>query len=124
MKNSIHNIGSVTRIATICALFSLPFMSFQVEQPVTNQVEITCDFSVSAYFTVSNNGCEGPCEMIFNNQSTGATSYLWDFGDGNTSTAENPSHTYQDAGTYTVRLQAIGIGETAEFVGTVDVILI
>lgn len=98
-------------------------MSFQVEQPVANQVEISCDFSVSAYFTVQNNGCEGPCEMTFNNQSTGATSYLWDFGDGNTSTAENPSHTYQDAGTYTVRLQAIGIGESADFVGTVDVII-
>ncbi len=32
------------------------------------------------------------------------TSYLWDFGDGNTSTAANPSHTYAAAGGYTVTL--------------------
>ncbi len=34
-------------------------------------------------------------------------SYLWDFGDGNTSTAPNPSHTYAVQGTYTVRLVAV-----------------
>jgi PKD repeat protein len=30
--------------------------------------------------------------------------WLWDFGDGNTSTAQNPGHTYAAAGTYTVTL--------------------
>lgn len=32
-------------------------------------------------------------------------SYLWDFGDGNTSTASNPSHTYSDSGTYNLQLR-------------------
>lgn len=32
------------------------------------------------------------------------TTYLWDFGDGNTSTIQNPNHTYAMAGTYTVCL--------------------
>jgi len=36
--------------------------------------------------------------------------WLWDFGDGNTSTAENPFHVYQDAGTYTVSLTITDIG--------------
>lgn len=31
-------------------------------------------------------------------------SYWWDFGDGNTSTSEKPSHTYQKAGEYLVQL--------------------
>lgn len=97
-------------------------MSFQMEQSSKIKTESSCEFSVSAYFTVSNNGCEGPCEMTFNNQSTGATSYHWDFGDGATSTEEHPRHTYQDAGTYSVKLKAFGIGETVEFIGTVDVI--
>lgn len=39
----------------------------------------------------------------FVNQSSFG-SYLWEFGDGNTSTAISPSHTYADTGTYCVRL--------------------
>ena len=42
----------------------------------------------------------------FTNTSTNATTYSWDFGDGNDSTEENPSHTYDDDGTYTVILTA------------------
>ncbi len=44
----------------------------------------------------------------FTNLSSGATSYLWDFGDGNTSTSTNPTHTYAATGTYTACLIAIG----------------
>lgn len=40
----------------------------------------------------------------FSNQSTGGTSYLWDFGDGQTSTTLSPSHTYAAFGTYNVCL--------------------
>ncbi|MGB1309352.1 MAG: PKD domain-containing protein [Oceanihabitans sp.] len=40
----------------------------------------------------------------FTDSSTGALSWLWDFGDGNTSTLQNPTHTYANAGTYNVKL--------------------
>jgi len=44
----------------------------------------------------------------FTDQSTAGTSpitsWSWSFGDGGTSTAQNPSHTYTAAGSYTVRL--------------------
>ena len=39
-----------------------------------------------------------------NSTVSGTTSYLWDFGDGNTSVATNPSHTYSSAGVYDVTL--------------------
>lgn len=42
----------------------------------------------------------------FINNSTNADSYIWDFGDGNTSTEENPTHTYLTGGSYMVALQA------------------
>jgi len=43
----------------------------------------------------------------FNNNSTNADAYRWDFGDGNASTNANPIHTYAMAGMYDVRLSAI-----------------
>lgn len=43
----------------------------------------------------------GPLSFDFTNTSTGlATSWAWDFGDGNTSTLQNPSHTYATQGVY------------------------
>jgi choice-of-anchor B domain-containing protein len=42
----------------------------------------------------------------FVNTSSNADSYEWDFGDGNSSTVESPSHTYADAGEYEVTLTA------------------
>jgi PKD repeat protein len=40
------------------------------------------------------------------NTSENADSYLWDFGDGNTSTENSPVHTYAENGLYTVKLTA------------------
>ena len=43
-------------------------------------------------------------EVTFQNQSTNAFSYIWDFGDGQVSFEENPTHTYASDGTYNVTL--------------------
>jgi gliding motility-associated-like protein len=49
--------------------------------------------------------CDINTSFAFSDLSTGgATSWSWDFGDGNTSTLQNPSHTYGSAGFYTVCL--------------------
>jgi PKD repeat protein len=49
----------------------------------------------------------------FTDSSTGhISSWLWDFGDEQTSTEQNPTHTYTDAGTYTVSLTVTGDGGT------------
>jgi gliding motility-associated-like protein len=54
-------------------------------------------------------GCS-PFTVNFTNSSTGAVSYKWNFGDGDTSLVTNPSHTYLNPGTYTVTLIAYGSG--------------
>ncbi|MEN9548553.1 MAG: hypothetical protein RIR12_1144 [Bacteroidota bacterium] len=46
----------------------------------------------------------------FTSTSTGVETYLWDFGDGFTSTDENPVHTYTTAGPFTVRLTVFNTG--------------
>lgn len=59
-----------------------------------------------ASFNVSSNRVE-PYEVIFfDNYSTEADDFFWDFGDGFTSTAYNPEHYYSSEGTYTVSLRA------------------
>ena len=46
--------------------------------------------------------------VFFTNSSTGATGYLWDFGDGNTSSFANPVNIYSGSGSYEISLTAYG----------------
>lgn len=48
-------------------------------------------------------GC-APYDAIFNNTSLGGHDYLWDFGDGTTSTEMSPTHLYPTPGNYNIRL--------------------
>ena len=68
---------------------------------------ITINGGVLANFTVNaSSGCSLPSTVSFNNTSTGTgiLNYLWNFGDGGTSTQINPSHIYNSAGSFTVSL--------------------
>lgn len=49
--------------------------------------------------------CQPPLTSTFTNTSTGATSWYWDFGDGSSSTLQNPlPHTYTTSGIFNVTL--------------------
>lgn len=70
-------------------------------------VELKADFTFTANGTT----------VQFTNASEGATAYLWNFGDENTSTEKDPEHTYDAAGTYTVKLtvqDAAGAAKSVE----------
>lgn len=72
----------------------------------------------SANFTFNESGMD----VMFTNNSSAGT-YNWDFGDGNTSTATNPTHTYQDEGQFTVCLtvtDACGSDTTCSTVTSAD----
>lgn len=60
-------------------------------------------------------------EYHFTNQSTYATEYLWDFGDGVTSTLSDPTHTFTAIGTYTVKLTAAHCDFESVFVQNIEV---
>lgn len=66
----------------------------------TNPTAPTADFTAQQ---------QPNCDFIianFQNNSQNANIYLWNFGDGNTSTQINPSHTYSNPGNYVVTLIA------------------
>nr|WP_295867138.1 PKD domain-containing protein [uncultured Chitinophaga sp.] len=68
--------------------------------------------------------CAAPLTASFKAQSQNATSWQWDFGDGATSTEENPTHTYTRFGTYTVTLRASNGSNCTEVARKVDYITI
>jgi len=53
---------------------------------------------------IGGNFCSSDNSISFVNTSENASSYLWNFGDGNTSTETSPTHTYTEPGAYTVTL--------------------
>jgi hypothetical protein len=83
------------RILYFAFAFSVLFLSCKKPDPVA-------DFYVdSAYFVVGQ-------ELYFQNTSSEANSYEWDFGDGYISNDVNPYHTYNSNGIYDVTLTAFG----------------
>lgn len=52
---------------------------------------------LAAFATTPDSGCS-PLPVNFTNQSAGADTYMWAFGDGATSTLTSPSHTYSNTG--------------------------
>lgn len=66
---------------------------------------------LKAEFTADKRSGTKPLTVNFTDQSTGdVTSWSWNFGDGGTSTARNPSHTYGSAGDFNVSLTVTGPG--------------
>lgn len=65
---------------------------------------------------------ENPRTVIFTNFSQNAETYNWDFGDGNSATVENPTHTYEDFDTYEVTLTATNSeGVSRDFTQVIEV---
>jgi PKD repeat protein len=86
--------------------------SNQAGQNKSSQVDIInvlSEPSVGFGFILDTNAAT----VSFNNYSTDASSYTWDFGDGTTSADQNPTHLYAALGNYTVALTAYNAcGET------------
>jgi PKD repeat protein len=72
---------------------------------------ITVYAEPKANFSATPRWGDAPLPVNFINESTGIfTSWLWNFGDGSTSTDENPAHTYNSPGTHKAKLTVYGPG--------------
>ncbi len=84
---------------------------------------VTVDGPPTAAFSAADSSGQAPFEVTFSDASTGADSWAWDFGDGFTSTAQDPVHTYSADGTFTVVLIATNAcgSDTLTAVGMITV---
>ena len=75
-------------------------------------VPVTVMTTPSPVFTASDTvACQPNLTVQFTDRSPGnPTQWFWDFGDGQTSTAQNPSHTYTTTGSFDVKLTTVGGG--------------
>jgi len=103
LQNPVHTYAS-NGSYTISLSISSANCSDSTSYPITVGGPAPCQ-SVFTYASSPANGLN----IQFTDASTGSpTSWAWDFGDGSTSTAQNPSHTYASAGTYNVSLLIFG----------------
>jgi len=83
---------------------------------VAKKVTLKADFSASP------SSGYPPLQVQFTDASTGVIdSWLWNFGDGTSSTEENPSHTYTQAKSFKVTLNATGPSGSSSKTATIKV---
>lgn len=83
---------------------------------------VTVSQAIGASFTFAPANPTAGQTISFSDLSTGGpTQWSWDFGDGTTSSAQNPQKVYANAGTYTVRLTAFSAGSSSSALRNVAV---
>lgn len=109
-------LGTANRADSVVVIF--PNGSRQIATQVTANQTITLTEPAApiAAFTMSRSFGAPPLVIQFSDNSIGVDAnvvgWQWDFGDGETSTTQNPSHTFESEGIYTVRLTVIDANGT------------
>jgi PKD repeat protein len=103
MKKSLYSLLTMLVVATL--LFSCS------EDPEPPVVEMFAEVDGTDSYTVN-----------LSTNSTNATSFVWDFGDGETGSGATTSHTYSLSGDYTITVTAIGDGGEASSSKSVTIV--
>lgn len=115
LLSTTDNIDTVTHLFADPGAYVVHLTAFNGCTDTTMQVLIDVYAKPVAAFSADRAlACLGDT-IHLSNTSTGATSYLWQFGDGGTSTLANPVHAYTTPGTYTITLQAQRLNPTGSY---------
>lgn len=100
------------------------FFTMRTNNSVIGTDSITADKNILVRFSKSACGQHAPSSAfsfikngntcIFTNNSTDATGYFWDFGDGHVSTDKSPTHTFAVSGNYLISLKVTN-GSCSDF---------
>jgi PKD repeat protein len=97
--------GEVAFAIASASTNSVNYSSRQGTSPPELVVETGAPLAPVAEFTAAPTSGPAPLPVAFTDLSGGGpTTWLWDFGDGSTSTAQSPEHTYAEPGLYGVSL--------------------
>ncbi len=105
---SYSNTATVVHAYTQVGTYNINMCAFSRKEDKTSCSSINVEIVhlPVAEFTVDSLACANPCAVQFTNTSSFADEFLWEFGDGRSSTEENPTHTFTNAELYTVTLTA------------------
>jgi len=108
-QNPVHTYtGSGSYTVTLTAVNSMGSSTVSKDAYVT-----TTSSSSAPVASFTATGTEGTCPLtvqFVDSSANSPTSWVWSFGDGSTSSDQNPSHTYTTAGTFTVTLTVTNPG--------------
>jgi gliding motility-associated-like protein len=105
-------------IYTLVGSYNVRLIAY--DSTTCNKVDTSAYFTITVYpiptanFTWSPNPPVQNTKTNFTNLSAGATRYLWDFGDGSTSTDVNPVHLFNKTDTFNVMLVAFNDADCAD----------
>jgi gliding motility-associated-like protein len=95
-----YSVMFVALDTTVCYSFDTTYLTIQVVAPP----------NLVAQFSDPPDGCQPLDVQLVNSSSDPGMPFQWDFGDGTTSTAFEPSHTYSAPGTFTIQLILVDTG--------------
>ncbi len=102
----MKNLNKISyRIMLVFCVSCIILFSSACEEELPSAGSLPDKTPPAAFFTFSQSDVNY-LDVTFANQSTSATIFFWEFGDGNTSTDEEPSNEYAAEGSYTVSLTA------------------
>ncbi|HKC67832.1 MAG TPA: PKD domain-containing protein, partial [Bacteroidia bacterium] len=108
IKTSLNKTTADTLTGLNNGVYSVDVATVGTCNSATQTFTLVAPTNPVAVFTALNQVNVGD-NVVFTNNSTNATNYIWNFGDGGVSSMQTPNYTYNNAGTYTVTLQAINV---------------
>ncbi|MFZ5979985.1 MAG: PKD domain-containing protein, partial [Candidatus Zixiibacteriota bacterium] len=120
--------GGTSLVSDPTYLYENPDSTYNVTLTATNPCG-TDDTTVTIYtylptadFVMSDDTVGVEVSVVFTDQSIGALTWEWDFGDSETSNEQNPTHSYSETGSYPVNLTVTNTFGSDVFTDTVFVI--